>query len=125
LQVGTELSDVILLLNSQEAVEAFSADTQVSLGTELGVSVGPLGRVAGTDLLMNDEGKANPIYSYAHSKGLFAGISLEAAAIFCRESVNRAFYGEVRIQKYLLSIFSSIMSFSGCKTISFTLRAVL
>lgn len=39
-QIGGELTDVILILNTQSAVNAFSSNTQISLGTELGVSIG-------------------------------------------------------------------------------------
>ena len=91
-QVGTELSDVILILNTQNAVDAFTSESQIAIGSQLGVSVGPIGRSAGTDLHIGKEG-ASAAFSYAHSKGLFMGISLEASGIFCRPDVNRCFYG--------------------------------
>ena len=91
-QVGTELSDVILVLNTQNAVNAFTSESQIAIGSQLGVSVGPVGRTAGTDLHIGKEG-SSAAFSYAHSKGLFVGISLEASGIFCRDDVNRCFYG--------------------------------
>ncbi len=43
-QAGWELTDVILILNTTAAIEVFSSQAQISLGTELGVSIGPIGR---------------------------------------------------------------------------------
>lgn len=40
---------------------------QVSLGTELSVSLGPLGRTAATDVHAGDKG-VSAAFSYAHSK---------------------------------------------------------
>jgi lipid-binding SYLF domain-containing protein len=91
-QAGGELTDVMLILTTQSAVDAFSSKAQVSIGTELAVSLGPVGRSAGTDLHAGDLG-ASAAFSYAHSKGLFVGVSLEASVIACRSDLNRAFYG--------------------------------
>lgn len=46
----------------------------------------------GTDMHAGENG-ASAAFSYAHSKGLFAGISLEASVITTRSDVNRQFYG--------------------------------
>ena len=43
-------TDLLIILSSQEAVNAFSSLAQISLGTELGIALGPLGRTAATDL---------------------------------------------------------------------------
>eukprot|EP01041_Mallomonas_annulata_P002132 gene2132-4159_t len=92
-QIGGEVTDMMIVLNTSKAVEVFTSRTQVSLGTALGVSFGPVGRSAGTDIHAGDTG-VSAAFSYAHSKGLFVGVSLEAAVIASRPSVNRAFYGE-------------------------------
>lgn len=102
LQIGGEVTDVMILLNTDKAVEVFSSPTQVSLGTALGMSVGPVGRAAGTDLHAGDNGVSAATF-YAHSKGLFVGVSLEASMITIRESVNLAFYGENVDSRTLLS----------------------
>ena len=91
-QAGIECTDVVLVLATASAVDAFSSRVQVCLGTELAVSMGPVGRSAGTDLHAGAKG-ASAAFSYAHSRGLFFGISLEASAITSRPDVNRAFYG--------------------------------
>jgi hypothetical protein len=62
------------------------------LGTELGISVGPLGRTAGSDLRAGKGGVA-AAFAYAHSRGLFVGVSIEAGVVINRPDVNEAFYG--------------------------------
>eukprot|EP01034_Spumella_vulgaris_P021869 gene21869-27944_t len=91
-QAGGELTDVILILTSQDSVNAFCSKAQISVGTELAVSLGPVGRSAGGDVSAGSKG-ASAAFSYAHSKGLFFGISLEATVIACRPDINRQFYG--------------------------------
>jgi hypothetical protein len=46
---------------------------------------------------------ASAAFSYAHSKGLFAGVSLEASVIAARHDVNRQFYGMEVTPAQLLS----------------------
>jgi lipid-binding SYLF domain-containing protein len=76
LQVGAELTTVMLILATDSAVNAFKSNAQISVGAELGVSVGPLGRSLETDVTAGREGAAHA-FSYAQSKGLFVGASLE------------------------------------------------
>lgn len=93
LQVGAELTTVMLILATDSAVNAFKSNAQISVGAELGVSVGPVGRSLETDVSAGQQGAAHA-FSYAQSKGLFVGASLEASGIAARADVNRAFYGE-------------------------------
>lgn len=93
LQLGMELTDVMLILSTESAVNTFKSRAQVSVGAELGVSVGPIGRSIESDVTAGNKGAAHA-FSYALSKGLFFGVSLEASAIAARNDVNRAFYGE-------------------------------
>ena len=93
LQIGAELTDVMLILSTDSAVNAFKSRAQVSVGAELGVSVGPVGRSIESDVTAGNKGAAHA-FSYAQSKGLLVGASLEASGIAARPDVNRAFYGE-------------------------------
>ena len=102
LQVGAELTDVMLILSSDAAVQAFMSKAQISVGAELGVSVGPVGRSVESDVTAGSKGAAHA-FSYAHSKGLFFGASLETTAIAARNDVNRVFYGEKVKPSMLLS----------------------
>ncbi|RLN64011.1 hypothetical protein BBJ29_002395 [Phytophthora kernoviae] len=93
-QMGGEITDFVIILNTQRAVEAFCASGQVNLGAELGISAGPVGRVAAGSLEASASMDIAPCYSYSHSKGLFAGISLEGSVILSRPDINRSFYGK-------------------------------
>ena len=66
---------MLVVLNSRDAVDAFASTAQMSLGTEIGMAVGPFGRFAETVI---GDGGASAVFSYAHSKGLFAGVALAA-----------------------------------------------
>ncbi|GLD98454.1 hypothetical protein PINS_up007151 [Pythium insidiosum] len=92
-QIGGELTDFVIILNNKRAVDAFTSKTQVSLGAELGVAAGPIGRTAAGSVEASADLDIAPCYSYSHSKGLFAGISLEGSVILTRPDINRAFYG--------------------------------
>ena len=93
LQIGAEVTDVMLILSTDQAVNTFKSRAQVSVGAELGVSVGPIGRSIESDVTAGTKGAAHA-FAYAQSKGLFFGASLEASGIAARPDVNRAFYGE-------------------------------
>ncbi|CAH0479229.1 unnamed protein product [Peronospora belbahrii] len=94
LQIGGEITDCVIILNTQRAVEAFCTSGQVNLGAELGISAGPVGRVASGALEASASMDVAPCYSYSHSKGLYAGISLEGSVILSRPDINRSFYGK-------------------------------
>eukprot|EP00937_MAST-01D_sp_MAST-1D-sp2_P001506 g1506.t1 len=79
-QLGAELTEFVILLNTQAAVESFAGLGQVTLGAEVGIAAGPVGRRAG-GAAMSDAGSVQSCYSYSRSKGLFVGVSLEGAVI--------------------------------------------
>jgi lipid-binding SYLF domain-containing protein len=76
--------------------------THFTLGTELGISVGPLGRTAGSDLRAGKGGVA-AAFAYAHSRGLFVGVSVETGVVVGRPDVNTAFYGTSETVRGLLT----------------------
>jgi lipid-binding SYLF domain-containing protein len=91
-QAGGDITNFLIVLNTESAVKMFASKRHVALGTELGVAVGPLGRgVAGN--FGTGGGKPAPAYAWAHSKGLFAGISFEGSIINIRSDMNAKFYG--------------------------------
>ncbi|RMX67416.1 hypothetical protein DD238_003296 [Peronospora effusa] len=94
-QIGGEIMDFVIILNTQRAVEAFCASGQVNIGAELGISAGPVGRVASGAVEASAASMdVVPCYSYSHSKGLYAGISLEGSVILSRSDINHSFYGK-------------------------------
>jgi lipid-binding SYLF domain-containing protein len=64
--------------------------------------VGPIGRSLASEVSAGNKGAAHA-FSYAHSKGLFFGASLEASGIAARPDVNRKFYGQKLSPSVLLS----------------------
>ena len=88
LQIGGEASEVVLLAMTDRGVNALLSNS-VKLGADVGVAAGPVGvgASAATANLSAD------ILSFARSKGLFAGISLDGAVVAVRGSLNHAYYG--------------------------------
>lgn len=88
LQIGAQVSEFVIVLNTWEAVRAFSRGGNVTLGGDLSVSAGPLGRTAEAGLA-----PTAAVYSYSRSQGLFAGASLEGTVIATRGDANAKYYG--------------------------------
>jgi SH3 domain-containing YSC84-like protein 1 len=89
-QIGAEVTDFVIVLNTKSAVKAFSMGGNVTLGGNMSVAAGPTGRTAE---FAGTIGKLAPIYSYSKSKGLFAGVSIEGSVILERKDANARFYG--------------------------------
>jgi SH3 domain-containing YSC84-like protein 1 len=88
-QAGVQVSELVILLNTPEAVNAFSKEGNVTLGGALSVAAGPVGRDAEGSLTL---GAA--MYTYSRSQGLFAGVSLEGTVIGTRKETNAEYYGK-------------------------------
>src|SRR4029453_12214467 len=65
-QVGAEVTEFVLVLNTPEAVEAFAHGGNVSIGGTLSVAAGPVGRTAGANVM-----PVAAVYTYSRSQGLF------------------------------------------------------
>jgi len=87
-QAGAEVSEFIIVLNTPAAVDAFAKQGNVTLGGNLSVAAGPVGRSAEASV-----GLQAAVYSYSRTQGLFAGVSLEGTGIGTRDEVNEAYYG--------------------------------
>ncbi|KAK1930800.1 SH3 domain-containing protein [Phytophthora citrophthora] len=88
-------------MGSKNAVKVFHR-TQVNVGGGLSVAVGPYGRDALAQAAAS-RGGFNANYSYSHSRGLFAGISLHGAVITTRTEMNSNFYGQKLTPEEILS----------------------
>jgi lipid-binding SYLF domain-containing protein len=88
-QFGAQATDLILLVMSQRGLEGL-LNEQFTLGGDIAISVGPVGRhaEASADIFMQGE-----IYSYSRSKGLFGGVSLKGTIITSDSDANLAYYG--------------------------------
>jgi lipid-binding SYLF domain-containing protein len=98
LQIGAQVSEFVLVLNTDAAVKAFSREGNVSLGTDLSVAAGPVGRSIGAQVV-----PTAAVYTYSRSQGLFAGISLEGTVIGTRKELNAEYYGRPVTAEQILS----------------------
>jgi lipid-binding SYLF domain-containing protein len=89
-QIGAQSSDIILVFTTKTGVEGI-AGGKLTLGADASVATGPVGRQgsAATDVQFNAE-----IYSYARTRGAFAGIALDGSVISIDQSANASLYGK-------------------------------
>jgi SH3 domain-containing YSC84-like protein 1 len=97
-QAGAEVSELVIVLNTPAAVDAFAKGGNVTLGAALGAAAGPVGRTAEAGIAPQAA-----MYTYSRSQGLFAGISLEGAVIATRDEVNADYYGKPVAARDILS----------------------
>lgn len=90
--VGLDVTDYVIVLTTREAVLSFAQSGQVSVGGELDITLGPVGRAGAADIFAS-QGAYASAYAYAHTRGLYGGVSLEGTVIVARYEVNQAFYG--------------------------------
>ncbi|MDH3253944.1 MAG: lipid-binding SYLF domain-containing protein [Acidobacteriota bacterium] len=90
LQIGAQSTDIVLFFMSERSVRSL-LKSKFTLGGDVSVAAGPLGRSAelGTDIRLRAE-----IYSYAKSRGLFAGMSVEGARLAPKQELIDKYYGE-------------------------------
>ncbi|MDR1990862.1 MAG: lipid-binding SYLF domain-containing protein [Acidobacteriaceae bacterium] len=89
LQIGAQSIDLVLLVMNAKGIEKLLGN-KVTLGAEMSVAAGPVGRDAraATDAQMTAE-----ILSYSRAQGLFAGINLSGGVVRPDEDANRDLYG--------------------------------
>ncbi len=97
-QAGAQVSEIVIVLNTPAAVEAFTRDGDVTLGGNLSVTAGPLGRDAEARV-----GVQSVMFSYSRSQGLFGGLSVEGTVIGTRNEDNAAYYGKPVAAKDILA----------------------
>lgn len=90
-QVGLELTDFVFILNDYDAVRTFSRQGSVTLGGNVSLAAGPLGRNAEAAGAASTGGVAG-VFSYSRTRGLFAGVSLEGSVLVERREANEKLY---------------------------------
>ncbi|KNG44513.1 DUF500-domain-containing protein [Stemphylium lycopersici] len=101
-QIGFELTDFVFILNDASAVRTFAQAGSLTLGGNVSIAAGPVGRnaeAAGAASLKSVAG----IFSYSKTKGLFAGVSLEGSGIIERRDANEKLYGRRWTAREILS----------------------
>ena len=97
-QVGGQVTEFVIILNTRAAVRAFSRGGNVEFGGALSVAAGPLGRVAEAGIL-----PVAAVYTYSRSQGLFAGASLEGTILIAQSDKNARYYGGPVTPEQILS----------------------
>ncbi len=99
LQVGVQSVDLVLVFRHSETLRNIGKGS-FTLGGDISVAAGPVGRssTASTDYKLQAE-----VYSYSRSRGLFAGLTLNGAALSVDSKSNTAFYGGSYSAKDLFS----------------------
>ncbi|MEQ1834230.1 MAG: lipid-binding SYLF domain-containing protein [Candidatus Eisenbacteria bacterium] len=89
-QLGAESTDLVLFFMTDRSARSLVNGSRITLGGKLSVAAGPFGRSgeAATNLELKSE-----IYSYARSKGLFAGLSVEGARLAPNATDITNYYG--------------------------------
>ncbi|KAI9458845.1 DUF500-domain-containing protein [Lactarius psammicola] len=102
-QAGAEMTDFLIVLNSRSAVRSFMAAGSLTLGGNMSLAVGPLGRNGEASTALSTSGKVAAMYSYSKTRGLFGGVSVEGSVIVERQDANAQAYRSDVSAKQILS----------------------
>jgi lipid-binding SYLF domain-containing protein len=87
-QVGIQASDVVLFFRTRDSVQRVLAGNY-TLGVDASLAAGSLGRSAAA---VTDQDLTAEIYSYARSRGIFAGLAVQGAALDVDVGAAEAYY---------------------------------
>ncbi len=93
-QAGVQAADIVLVFATPRSLQGILNGQKVTLGADASIAAGPVGRSAnaGTDARLGAE-----IYSYARSRGLFAGVSLGGSDISVDHNADSLLYGRFNV----------------------------
>jgi lipid-binding SYLF domain-containing protein len=89
--VGVDIYDCVVVINTLEAMNAFTK-VRCTLGGEVSAVAGPVG--IGGVLDSEVHKRRAPIWTYLKSRGFYAGIQVDGTVVIERTDANEAFYGE-------------------------------
>ena len=89
--VGIDIYDCVVVINSEEALKAFTK-IRCTLGGEVSAVAGPVG--VGGILETEIHKRQAPIWTYLKSRGFYAGVQVDGTIIIERTDENEKFYGE-------------------------------
>jgi SH3 domain-containing YSC84-like protein 1 len=98
LQIGGQVSEVVLTIMSDKALSSVIGD-QLKFGGDMSIAVGPIGKGIGADTTTNFQAD---VYSFAKTAGLFGGVSFEGAGILKDDEWNAAYYGQGAMPKAIV-----------------------
>ena len=111
-QAGIVSSDLVLVFTNRRRVEQLLKNGRFTIGVDAAAAAGPVGRTvaAGTDGTLSAE-----IYSYARSRGLFAGVSVDGAVIQIDHFANQRFYVGGSVPNSAMQLTTYIAQLTGGK----------
>lgn len=89
-QAGAEVSQVVLIIMNDRALNSALQDTQVKLGAEAGLAIATIGAGAQGNVVAP---AGADIYAFSSSKGLFGGVAIQGGAIGPAHDMDSAYYG--------------------------------
>ncbi|RDB29690.1 hypothetical protein Hypma_015153 [Hypsizygus marmoreus] len=101
-QVGAEMTDFLIVLNTRAAIQSFMAAGSLTLGGNMSIAIGPLGRNGEALGSVSTSGKVAAMYSYSKTRGLFGGLSIEGSVIMERQDANAIAYNSPVTARLLL-----------------------
>lgn len=95
-QAGLQATDVVLVFTNQRSLKrVLEGGGKLTLGADVGVAAGPIGRQAAA---ATDDELKGEIFSYSRSRGLFAGIAIDGSVLEVDDEANDLFYGRAGVQ---------------------------
>lgn len=82
---GVDVYDCVCVLNTQDAVDAYSKP-DMTLGGTIAVAAGPMNGTANMK-------EVKPVWTYTKSRGLYGGLTVDGTVIKERSDLNAEFYG--------------------------------
>jgi lipid-binding SYLF domain-containing protein len=89
-QIGAKATDLIVLVMNDEGKKKL-LNGAVSLGTDIGIAAGPVGRAASA---ATDASLKASMLSYSRSEGLFAGVNLDGSVLSYDAQATKELYGQ-------------------------------
>lgn len=89
LQIGGAATSVVLTIMNRPAIDKILT-SKFKMGTDASVAAGPVGPGVGAATTTRF---GEDIYTFSRSRGLYAGLSLDGAALLPKNDWNEAFYG--------------------------------
>jgi lipid-binding SYLF domain-containing protein len=89
-QAGAQVSELVIVLNTPDAVAAFAKGGNFTFGGAMSLATGPVGRDLEGSMTLGAV-----MYTYSRSQGLFAGVSLEGTVVGTRDEANTEYYGKL------------------------------
>jgi lipid-binding SYLF domain-containing protein len=89
LQFGAAATSVVITVMNRPAIDKILT-AKLKLGTDASVAAGPVGPGVGAATTARF---GEDLYTFSRSKGLFAGLSLDGAAVLPSNEANAAYYG--------------------------------